>query len=470
MGLDGLSTALSGLQAQQRAMSVISQNITNVDTDGYSRRTVQLTSAGNPPGSAIFTKSNESGQGVTVQSVTRVRDDFLDATARSALANQGTADQSAQTLGQIEAIMPEPSDTGFASQLSQFWSDWSDASNSPDSVAARTTLLNQGSTVTTSLNSLSTSMTNLRNGVLTQLSNAVAKVNDSASQISVLNSEVRTAIAAGVDPSDLQDQRDTLIDGLATSVGATTRSNADGTVDVFLGGGTLVRGDSAFSLSVDQSGSLSPPLDSLPYTNAAVNWTQGGDAVQGLGGQVAGMVTAVDSTIPRYVSQLDSVAQNLVTSVNSLHETGQGLDATNDVNLDFFDPANTTAATISISSDVAGQPSRIALAQAGAGTYDGSLGAQIAALSGSATGPDATYQSMIGALGVETQSANDHSTVQDQVASTAQAARTSESGVNLDEEMTNLIAAQRAYESSARLMTTVDDTLDTLINHTGLTT
>jgi len=466
----GLGTALSGLEAQQRSMAVISQNITNVDTDGYSRKDVQLTGTGNPPGTALFSKSSEDGQGVSVQSVTRVRDQFLDSTARTAMSNQGAADQNATVLGQIESIVPEPSDSGLSSQMQKLWSAWSDASNSPDSVASRTALLSQATTVATTLNTASASMTTLRSGVVTQMSSAVAKVNSQTSQIAKLNSEIRTAIAAGVDPSDLQDQRDNDIDALSTSVGATTHANADGTVDVFLGGGTLVRADTSSDIKLTQSGTLDPPLDTLPLQKVAITWASGGDSVQGLGGQIGAMVTSVDTTIPRYLSQLDGVAASLVTTVNTLHETGQGLDPVNDVNLDFFDPTKTTAASISLSTDVAGQPSRVALAAAGAGTLDGSLGQQIAALANSTTGPDATYQAMVGGLGIETQSANDHSTVQDQIASTAQAARTSVSGVNLDEEMTNLIAAQRAYESAARLMTTIDSTLDTLINRTGLTT
>jgi flagellar hook-associated protein 1 FlgK len=466
----GLGTALSGLEAQQRAMGVISQNITNVDTPGYTRRTVQLTSQGSPPGSSIFTKNNGTGEGVNVDSITRIRDQFLDDTARSALTNQGAADQTSTTLNQIEAIVPEPSDTGISSQIQKFWAAWSDAANAPGSMASRTALLSQANTVATSLNTASAQMTNLRNSQITGLQASVAKVNSQSQQVAKLNGEIRTAIAAGVDPSDLQDQRDNLIDSLATSVGATTHANDDGTVDVFLGGGTLVRSDTSTNINMVQAGTLDPPLDTMPLQNVRITWSNGGDDVQRLGGQIGAVLTGVDNTIPRYQSQLDGVASSLVSTVNALHETGQGLDAVNDLNLDFFDPTKTTAATISLSSDVVGQPSRVALAAAGGGQLDGSLGQSIAALASSATGPDATYQAMVGGLGIETQSATDHSTVQDQITATAQDARTSVTGVNLDEEMTNLIAAQRAYESSARLMTTIDSMLDTLINRTGLTT
>jgi flagellar hook-associated protein 1 FlgK len=154
--------------------------------------------------------------------------------------------------------------------------------------------------------------------------------------------------------------------------------------------------------------------------------------------------------------------------VNTIHQTGQGLDTVNDVGLDFWDPTGVTAETIKVSTDVAGQPSRIAGATAGAGALDVSVAQQIAALTSALGGPKDVYQSMIGRLAVDTQAIGRRAEIQLEVAEQSDDARLSVSGVNLDEELTALITTQRAYEASARLMTTVDQTLDTLINRTGL--
>src|SRR5690606_29374940 len=102
--------------------------------------------------------------------------------------------------------------------------------------------------------------------------------------------------------------------------------------------------------------------------------------------------------------ELDAVAAAMVASVNTLHSGGQGLDPVADVGLNFWDPTGTTAATIRLSTDVAGQPSRIAASALGAGALDAGVAQQLAALFSAPTGPGAAYEAMIGRLAVETQS------------------------------------------------------------------
>ena len=183
---------------------------------------------------------------------------------------------------------------------------------------------------------------------------------------------------------------------------------------------------------------------------------------------MAGHLGAVNSAVPQAVVDLDGVASRLVTGVNALHRTGHGLDAVADVNLDFFDAAGTRAATIAVSADVAGRPGRIAAAVASGGALDSALAQSIAALATSTTGADAAYQSMIGRLAVSSQAADRRSRTQQDVARQADDARLSVSGVNLDEELTNLVAEQRSYEAAARLLTTIDESLDVLINRMGV--
>jgi flagellar hook-associated protein 1 FlgK len=185
-------------------------------------------------------------------------------------------------------------------------------------------------------------------------------------------------------------------------------------------------------------------------------------------GSLGGMLTGVNVHLPQAMVELNGVAASLVSGVNGLHVTGQGLDPVADTGLNFFDPAGVTALTLSLSADVAGQPSRIALAAAGSGVLDVSIAQQMAALAGSATGPDSAYQQMVGRIGVATQTAARRETIQESVIQSADDARLSVSGVSLDEELTSLVQSQRAYEASARVLTTVDQMLDVLINRTGV--
>jgi flagellar hook-associated protein 1 FlgK len=176
----------------------------------------------------------------------------------------------------------------------------------------------------------------------------------------------------------------------------------------------------------------------------------------------------MSNVVPQTLADLDAVASSLVTSVNALHVTGHGLDPIADVNLNFFEPTGTTAATLALSVDVAGQPSRIALAGPTEGDLGGALGHQIAALADSTSGPDTVFRNLVGRLGVETRTATSRATIQDRISRQVQEERQTMTGVNLDEEMTSLVATQRAYEAAARMLTAADEMLDQLINRTGM--
>ncbi len=152
------------------------------------------------------------------------------------------------------------------------------------------------------------------------------------------------------------DQRDVIIDRLTSATGATIRQQDDGTVTVNLGGGQLVSGNRSDALTVGVGGTLPPPLSAVPMQNVSLSWVSDGYPVAGLSGSLGAKVVGIDDTVPRWLNELDTVAATLVSSVNALHTTGQGLDSVNDVNLSFFDVAGTTAATIGLSADVAGQP------------------------------------------------------------------------------------------------------------------
>ena len=253
-----------------------------------------------------------------------------------------------------------------------------------------------------------------------------------------------------------------------SNTGATFRTRDDGAVDVFLGGGTLVRGMSSEPLEVVKGGTLDAPNDTLPMQRIEVRWAMDGYPIQSLGGALAADITALATVVPGALRDLDTVAADVVASVNALHLTGHGLDPVADVNLNFFDPAGVTASTIAVSADVAGNPSRIALAALTGGDLDGSLGHAISSLAEATNGADAKFRNLIGRLGVEAQSATSNATIATRISNQVQQERKDTTGVNLDEEMASLVATQRAYEAAARMLTAADEMLDQLINRTGV--
>lgn len=463
-----LQTALTGLLAHRRAIEVIGHNIANANTDGYTRRRVELQPAGNASAASIFATNRRYGSGVEVRTVIRARDEFLDLRQRREAAGDAGATAASKILSAVEGLMPEPSDTGIAAQLAKFWGAFDDAAADPSSLPARAALLEQAKMLTSTFRQISTSLGDYRAGLVSTLSSDVAAINADAARVADLNGAIQAAIAAGTDAHDLMDQRDVVIDRLTSATGATIRQQDDGTVTINLGGSPLVSGNRSEEISVGVGGPLPPPLAAVPMQNVSLSWKRDGYPVAGLGGSLGAKVVGVDDTVPRWLNELDTVAATLVSSVNALHSTGHGLDTVNDINLNFFDATGTTAATIDLSSDVAGQPSRVALAAGAGGALDGSLGHTLAALADSPVGADALHRSLVGRLGVEVSGAASRAAVQSKVAQQATADRQSATAVSLDEEMTSLVASQRAYEASARVMTAVDQLLDQLINRTGI--
>jgi flagellar hook-associated protein 1 len=207
-------------------------------------------------------------------------------------------------------------------------------------------------------------------------------------------------------------------------------------------------------------------------TTGPLVWESDSAAVNPTSGEAQSLTAVITDVVPRYKAKLDDIASTLVTGVNALHSVAY--DQTGTTGRNFFDPANLTADTISLSADVLGQPANIAVGApvfpgpTAPGALDGEQGRLIAALADSATGPDTKYQSMITTLAVETRSATGRAAIQEQVADNAIRDADSVGSVSIDEEMAALTAAQRAFEANARVITAVDEMLGFLIERTGV--
>jgi len=236
----------------------------------------------------------------------------------------------------------------------------------------------------------------------------------------------------------------------------------DGQASVSVNGVALVTGTNPQSFSLAGAGTLSAAAGNPPK----VMW--GTTVVPVESGSAAGYLAVLGGDLPTMSAQLDAVATGLRDMVNTVHQTGFQADGSPAGA--FF--AGSDAATLTV---VPTDPSQLAVT-AVAGTVDGSVAQRIADLSDErlqqttlgTTGPSAQWRTMTTMLGVKVQSLKNAGVVQDSVVAAAEAAVQTDAGVNLDEEMTNLLQYQRSYQAAARVVSTVDDILDTLINHTGI--
>lgn len=463
-----INTALTGLLAHRRALETISHNIANAKTDGFTRRRAELSPLGAAAATGVWANAGDASiHGVEVTGITRLRDELLDQQVRRELGADANTSRAAEILAGIEQLMPEPSDDGIAAKLAAFWGAWDDAAARPNDIPTRQALLQNADNLATTFHRLAASFDALRGQLQDTLSTSVAQINADAIRVAELNNAIVAATAAGADAGDLQDQRDLIVDRLAKATGATSRAGEFGSVSVFLGGSTLVRDGEASALSVATGGALDPPLNTMGLNRTELRWSLDGYPVASLGGDSAALLAGINETVPSYLHEIDGLAAAVVSQVNTAHQSGHGLDTIADVNLNFFDPAGVTAATMGLSTDIAGQPSRVALAAGSGGDLDATLAHQIAALGDSSTGPDALHRALVSKLAIDVNVATNRSTVQTRITERAESERESIAGVSLDEEMTNLIATQHAFEASSRVLTAVDEMLDVLINRTG---
>jgi flagellar hook-associated protein 1 FlgK len=458
----GITTALNALMAHRQSIDVAGQNVANANTVGYTRQRADLTAVSATGHGGLFTKIDAPGWGVQVTSVTRIVDGFVDSRQRDAHAASAFADAVQGAWTGIEQVVNEPSTTGISAQLSDFWASWHDVVNHPDDEATRSQLLSQArtlvDTITTSRSAIDAQFASSRD----QLKAVAQEINGTARSVAELNDRIRTAQATGSQVNEMADQRDQLVLHLSRLTGATARANDDGTVDVLLGGSMLVSGNRSTAVQVagagqvDEVSTAAGPVH-LEFTD--------GRSVTVTSGQAGGLLNAMNAAYPSAAAGFDKVAKTLADSVNDLHRTGKGLDDLGNApaNRDFFSGTNARNLTVAIT-----DPRSVAAASSGGGKFDASLADEIARLDSASGGADVTWRAYVAQVGVDAQAATRRVTLQESVTRQADSARDSVSGVSVDEEMTNLLMFQRAYEGAARVMTTVDQMLDTLINRTGV--
>jgi flagellar hook-associated protein 1 len=457
----GLNTAVTALWAQQRAMEVTGQNVANSNTDGYSRQRVDLQSVGAATQPTMWSTQTQVGQGVNSDSVQRIRDALLEARAQGEHASAASLTVQSSTLTRIEDAFGEPGDTGLQQAMSDMWAGWSEVANNPTQPGPRSEVLQRTATLVGRLHESSAALSGQWADLHDGLSSMVTEVNASLAQIADYSKAIATAAAGGMDTNELADKRDALVLDLSDKIGATSSTAADGSFTVSAGGTTLVSGTTALQLQV--TGSTDPRTASA--TSPSVVTVPGGTAVR-VGGTAQGDLQAMGTIIPGYLGQLDGIAQQMATQVNTAHQAGYDLNGAKGGPV-FTGPATgITAASITLAIS---DPDALAAASLPPGAAGGTPSAD----AGNADalyqhrldtgGADATYRKMIVSLGVQSTTAAGNLASQTAIATQVDANRESVSGVNLDDEMTNMLQYQHAYAAAGKLVSAIDDMLDTVI-------
>lgn len=470
----GLNTASTALWAAQRAMDVTGQNVANASTDGYSRQRVDLQSVAASSTPALWSTGPLVGQGVDASTVTRIRDTFLEGQAQASHSAAASLTVQDSTLTAVQQAFQEPGDNGIQAQLSSFWAGFGDIANNPADSGARSQLLERAQTLAAGIRSTNGTLDQQWSQTHDSLQALLTAVNSTASSIAGLNQSIKAASQAGLSTNELADKRDQLIMHLSETVGASTVDPGDGTLNVVVGGTTLVAGGTALGLQLTGA----TDSRSTATTPMVIQTVPGGTPVR-VGGTANGDLVAMTSIIPGYQAKLDAVAQQLATQVNTAHETGYDQDG-NPGGKFFTDGAGgdtaVTAANLSLGFTSTRKIAAATLAPTAAGgtlqangtwsqvSTDNTLADTLFQQRLLTGGADAAYNSMITGLGVQATSTSTKLSAQSVISTNVDASRESTSGVNLDEEMTNMLQFQHGYAAAGKLVSTINSMLDDLMN------
>lgn len=508
----GLETAKRSIFTTQTALNTTGHNISNANTVGYSRQKVNF-SATRPIEAYGYSHSTAAGQlgtGVEAASITRVRDKFLDSQFYSEYKWLGNYTVQGDTLEKLEAIVNEPSDTGLQTVISNFWNSWSDLSKTPESSDGRAVLVEQTKAMMDAFNYTYKQLTDLKSDLTENAQINLDNLKSISSTIANLNGQIQRIEGIGDDANDLRDQRDALVDELSGLANVKVSDLSDG-YTITMGNMTLVAGKSAEGSSELTLDDMATAIENGDLDNGAIYGTiQSRDKyVQGYLEQLDQMANTIangdiEVTIPKgsvlpegtvlngvtYTGANRTLTEDLAVTVqglNGLHQLGYTMNGEQGEPL-FTDASgntdNLTAANIQLNPKIAADPTLLATSMRVTFNADGtetvvagnnSMAVLMSQARDTKFAFDATdkntingfFRSVVGQLGVQSQEMQRLQSNQKTIVEQVDSRRMSVSGVSLDEEMSDLVKFQHAYNASARVMTVIDETLDRIINSMG---
>lgn len=324
----GIEIGKRSLMAHSTQISTAGHNISNADTEGYSRQRVNVR-AFDPlyrPDLERAQVAGQIGQGTDVESITRVRDELLD----SRIVGQTNVESYWATrekyYAMIESVYNEPEEISVRGNMDKFWQGWQELSVYPDSDAARQVVVTRGQTLTDSIRQQFRGLSEIGKQIDGDIEATVRQVNDISSQIAAVNGEIVRSRAMGDNPNDLMDRRDLLVEKLANLINVTVDRKDPDEFMVHTDGQVIVQGSLARQIK------SVPQIDNNGYGKLV--WTDTGIDAQFHGGTLGALVELRDKDIRSEVQSLNTMALNFADLVNDVHRNAVGKN--NVTGLDFF--------------------------------------------------------------------------------------------------------------------------------------
>jgi flagellar hook-associated protein 1 FlgK len=469
MGLYGtLNLGTRALQTQSQGLAVAGQNLANVNNPAYTRQRLLVQTTG-----ALPSALGSQGTGVSAVAIQRIHDSLLERQIQGEASVSGfwTANQNALQAAQTnlgEALdgttrnangttSAVGAQSTLATDLDGLFNEFQNLASAPASLAQRGVLLSKAQNLAAQFNQTDGRLASLNGTLNDSVTADVGQATELLQSVARLNEQIRRAESgASGSANDLRDLRQQKIETLAGLTNVETAEDPDGQVNVSVGGNLLVSGQQVLATLETYAAGGGQRLVR----------TSTGTALTLTGGSVQGTIDARDGALATLRGNLDTLAKTLATEVNTVHAAGFNLSG--GTGADFF--TGTSAGTLKVNAALVGNPALLQASGNPAAAGDNrtaqalaSLAYQpLAALGGQTFA--ASYARTVIGVGEALATANGQVSDQQLVAGMLQTQRSAVSGVSIDEEMTDLVRYQKAFQASARIISTVDELLNEVIN------
>lgn len=479
----GFETTRKALMAAQTAIDVTNQNVSNVNTEGFTRQRVDLSAiAVNATSRFATVATNNVGMGVNIDGINQIRDAFLDIQYRKQTAETGEWETKLDIMQEIESVLDEYNVDGLGVKITDLYTQLKNFSENCDSVEYATVFRSSAQKVTEIFNQYAQGFDEIRDEYVYDAKTEIDTVNNILDKVVELNKLIKGQIAQGVQPNELLDSRNLLLDQICNMTGASIETDERNQVSIKLGDTYLLetnKGNKVTKLALDETGadlkiktefgddiavdtgSIAGYLKSLNGKGPAADTSIGEDATKGL----------------RYFEDmLNTLANSIAKTFNDINDA----TGTNKLFIGGVD-GTITADNIGLSKEwienaefITKSTVEVKEGQSAAGRNDNLLKMLDAMDTKTQISPffNGTFEefmtSIIGEMAVETNYLQDMYDASELNLNSITEQRESVVGVSLDEETINLIKFQKAYNAAARVMTAMDEMLDTLINATGV--
>jgi flagellar hook-associated protein 1 FlgK len=435
-----LLIGMQALDAAQGALTATSNNIANVNTPGYTREVAQFSENGeNQTGDEV------TGGGVTLDGLQSIRDELLNIQIQQQTSLQSSVNTQSSSLQQVQTFFTS-SGNDLASALTAFSGGLAQLSANPGSTATQQSVLANGQNLASAFNTTAQGLTAAQSDADRQVPQTVTQINSLTQQIAQLNGQL-SQVPAAESGGTTEDQLDQLVQQLSGLTGIAITQGTDGETITTANGTPLVIGGQSFNLQTSPgTNGFQQVLDS--------NGNNITSSIQG--GTLGGAIGIRDQVIPGFLSQLNTLASQLGTAFNTAQ--AQGFDSNGNAGTNFFTiPTNTNDAAAGISVAIS-NPAQIAISSDGSADSNGNVANLSAALTNklpSGQTPANAYADLVFQVGSATSNANTQSTAIGQNLTQLTNQQGAVSAVDVNEETTNLMRYQAAYEAASRIVSTI---------------